>query len=528
MLDYKSEPTSLAEYIQIFKRRKYHLFVPALVVAVLAVMVALSWPATYLSTTTIRVEDRTLHDNQILSAAVSSGAQRIRVIQQQILTTARINDIIKKLNLYPKMSDTSSSKRAAVFRKNVLIEMIDSPAVDPSSGRQSEATIAFILGFRSKNADTAQKVTEELTTLFLEENDRSRNAAVSSVSEFYSDEVADLAKELSQREAELAQFKEANAGALPESYQYNLGALERTEQQLSDVDRRIKDTDQEIIRLTAELAQLDPYSTTTLPSGEVVMTDEERLRALQLEYKRKSDIYSDVHPDLIRLRREIKALEASLGVKDSDPVPDYPEDVSKATNPAYVVVNTRLRSAQTELNSLSSQKKSLQENREKFRELVRRAPEVEREYKAVVRGYESASSAYNDIKKKQSQAELAKSAEEGNQMGQFSIIEPASYPVEPESPNRVAILVLGWLFAGVAGVGVVTLAEIFDLTVRGAKGVASIAGSEPLVAIPYINNSIDLHEIRRQRRLMLAGAIAVAVVLVLFIHFFVKPLGFLA
>ena len=52
-----------------------------------------------------------------------------------------------------------------------------------------------------------------------------------------------------------------------------------------------------------------------MPSGEVVLSDSDRLKALQSEYRRKAAIYKDNHPDVIRLQREITALQTQLGIK---------------------------------------------------------------------------------------------------------------------------------------------------------------------------------------------------------------------
>ena len=53
-----------------------------------------------------------------------------------------------------------------------------------------------------------------------------------------------------------------------------------------------------------------------LPTGEAVLSDIDRLKALQSEYRRKSAVYFDTHPEVVRLKREIGALQAELGVGD--------------------------------------------------------------------------------------------------------------------------------------------------------------------------------------------------------------------
>jgi uncharacterized protein involved in exopolysaccharide biosynthesis len=471
------------------------------------------------------IEDQKLPDEVMLSTAGGFGAQRIAVIEQQLLTTARIESIIDKLDLYPDAEDLSSAALAEDFRSNVLIEMVDSEVIDPRTGRAMEATIAFILGFFDGEPETSRIVTEELTKLFLEENVRSRSATVASISEFLTGEAAELAEELSRREAELAAFKEANAGALPEFYQYNLSALERSEQQLLEIERRIQDAEQRVIQLSAELSQISPYSATTLPSGEVVMSDEERFRALMLEYKRKSDIYSDAHPDLVRLKREIESLRSSLGVTGDGSSDDLLYKDPAANNPAYLLISTQLESARSEAKSLSDQRRALNATREKFDELVRRSPQVEREYQAVVRDYESASEDYRDLRSKQGLAEIAKSAEEGSASGQFTLIEPANFPRYPESPNRVAVLTLGLILAVVAGIAAVMLAEIVDVSLRGPRSIARIVGAPPLVVIPYLDNTIDRVNADKRRKAAIVGTILLISVLALYINFVIKPLG---
>ncbi len=107
--------------------------------------------------------------------------------------------------------------------------------IDPRSGRPTSATIAFTLAFTDTEAATAQQVTNELVTLFLNENLRERTRQVTSTEEFLKTEAEQLNKELLALEQRMADFKTANEGSLPESYQFNLATLERTRGEFSDV-----------------------------------------------------------------------------------------------------------------------------------------------------------------------------------------------------------------------------------------------------------------------------------------------------
>ncbi len=77
----------------------------------------------------------------------------------------------------------------------------------------------------------------------------------------------------------------------------------------------------------------------------------------------------------------------------------------------------------------------------------------------------------------------------------------------PTSPNRFAVLVLALAIAVVLGAAVVATAERSDQAVRNAQDVVAYLEIPPLVAIPYVENRVDLKR-RARRRLLAAGALS--------------------
>src|SRR3989344_5944866 len=60
------------------------------------------------------------------------------------------------------------------MRQDIGLSMINADVVDPRSGQLTKATIAFTLAFEGNDAKVAQKVANELTTLYLNENLKTR------------------------------------------------------------------------------------------------------------------------------------------------------------------------------------------------------------------------------------------------------------------------------------------------------------------------------------------------------------------
>jgi predicted outer membrane lipoprotein len=99
--------------------------------------------------------------------------------------------------------------------------------------------------------------------------------------------------------------------------------------------------------------------------------------------------------------------------------------------------------------------------------------------------------------------------------------------LEPASPNRPAIIFLGFLLAAAVGVGFALIRELMDRTVHGVHQLAAIMGEAPMVVIPYINNDDDILRQQHIRKLSLTIALAAGLLFVLYLHFFYRPLDVL-
>ncbi|MCB1698678.1 MAG: hypothetical protein KDI34_20850 [Halioglobus sp.] len=577
MLDEEENVKTLQDYIGMLRRRKFALLLPAVAIFALAAALALLLPATYQSQATILIEEQEIPQDFVRSTISTFAAQQVQVISQRVLTVENISTIVDKFKLYDQGASKSRLPRtelAGLFRENMLLDLVSADVIDPRSGRPTEATIAFTLSFSDPNPSTAQKVTNELVTLFLNENLRERTDQATSTEDFLNAEAIDLNKELLALEQRLADFKTANEGSLPELYQFNLSTLERTEREISDVKLRIQELDKRKIELAAQLAQLSPSSPVVMPSGEVVLSDVDRLKALQSEYRRKAALYRDNHPDVVRLAREIKALETELGVQaDVDDLREQlqeaqrhlaelqgrykdshhevvatqrlvaqlqesirvagasktkaPNNAPQPDNPAYILLDTQLNATNSEIRSLEGKLVELRDKISHYEGLIQRAPDVEKDYQALLRDYANATAKYQDIKAKQREAAVSKNLEQEQKGERFTLIEPPALPLDPVSPNRPAILFLGFVLAAGAGLGFALVKEAMDGSVHGVRELTAVMGAAPLVAIPYIENAQDIQQHRRAWQISMAAGLTAGALFLFYLHFFYKPLDVL-
>ncbi|MFC1334101.1 MAG: lipopolysaccharide biosynthesis protein [gamma proteobacterium symbiont of Clathrolucina costata] len=516
----EEELLGIGDYIAILKRRKMQLIVPAAIIMLLSIGLALGLPSIYRAEATILTEQQEIPSELVRSTVTSYAGERIQVISQRVMTTENLGKIIDNYGLYKEeRDDTSITLLAEKLHEDIELEMISADVVDPRSGRPTTATIAFTLAFSNKNPRIAQKVTNELVSLFLDENLRQRTQSALETSSFLSAEAGRLNQEISELEASLADFKEKHVNNLPELQQLNIQLMERNERELSEVIQQIRNLEERKIYLQSELAQMSPTSDLYNSSGNRVMGTEDRLKALQTEYVALSTRYTDDHPTLVKLIGEIKALKKEM----SDSISGV-SNIARSDNPAYLQLETQLQAAESELASLRETRIEVKAKIKDFEERLIQSPQVEREYRNLTRDYENALAKYQEVKAKQLEAELAESLERERKGERFSLIEPPQLPEEPDKPNRIAILFLGFVFSFAGGFGNVVVRESMDQSVYGSKGVAAITHAPPLAVIPYIECSEDQRQHTTNGAIAIFGLIAAMAITVVSVHLFYKPL----
>ena len=106
----------------------------------------------------------------------------------------------------------------------------------------------------------------------------------------------------------------------------------------------------------------------------------------------------------------------------------------------------------------------------------------------------------------------------------FTLIDPASYPEKPVSPNRLLIAAAGLLLGLAAGVGTVLMSDQMDHSVKDADDLNWISDLPVLGSISRMQNPEHDLWVRR-RRLLIAGATCFSILLVLvLVHFFYRDL----
>lgn len=539
------DASPVSEYLRTIKRRRLLVAGIAGVVIAGAVAAAVVLPPKYRSSATILIEEPVIADDTPRASSVSFADQRLQLIQQRVMTTAKLIEVIDRVGLYRDARQvTPDSVLADDMRSRIAMQLVGSDA-DTKNTRQAKATIAFTLSFTGSDPFVTQQTTSELVNLYLAENERSQRDRAVGTAGFLTGESNRLSTRIKDLETQLAEFKTTNAGMLPEEMQFNVQILDRTQNQILELMRQAQAARERQAFLQAQLLSLEPQAPVNATTPET-LSPKARLRLLKAQYGTLVSKYGDKHPDVVRLRRQIEAiagssaggqttadlqqLEAQLTAASGKYGDAHPEVVrlkrqieaanavvvgkeaadNAPDNPIYIQTQGQINAVNAELSTVQSQIAVLQEKMNEVEGKIIKTPEIERSYVALKREYDTSVEEFNELKKKGNQAELAKNLETG-QMGQrLSLIEPPPLPTAPFWPNRKAIVLLGIIGGLAGGIGAALLIDSLDGRIYGPRRLATIVGASPLVLVPRIAATYDPKP-RRHRFATLALSLLVAV-----------------
>lgn len=560
------------DYVDILRRRKLHFLIAFLLILSIGIVIAYSLPPVYRSQATIVIERQEIPQNLVATTVTGFVQERIQGIKQRLVTYDNIVAIEKKLNIFPEMRKSGNlSEMVALIRKGISVEMVDIKASDTKRPGQTTATIAFTVAYEANSAKVAQSVAEELSERYLLENKEARSNQAAEVAGFLDEEADKLRSEIVKLEASLAEFKQDKISELPELMQVNMRLYEKTEGQIESTKEKISSLEDNKIAIESELSLTDPRKAVTTDDGKVIQSPTDRLNTLIADFLQSSSRYTPSHPDVVRLRREIRVLggqssqaskvnqlvskitqlrgqllearqnygnehpdvlrlekaissvETGLRNIELDSTADRRQTIV-ADNPRYVTLKSQLDAT---ISNLREQKANLAKYHQKLAEYEKRlfqTPVVERDYKSLSRDYANAQTKYAELREKQLQARLAEQLEAGEKGERFVLAGKAYLPTSPDSPNRLGIVLLAGLLAISGGLGTVVTAEFKDDSVRGRRGVMELFGTMPIVVIPYIENSTDKANKLKRRILFLIIFLIVVAVALFGIHNYLFPL----
>jgi len=427
-------------------------------------------------------------------ATVTSELEiRLHTISQEILSRSRLESLISRMGLY---SDLRGKAEEAVdrMRRDIRLELRGADA------NRGNTTTSFALSYRGRDPQTVATVTNTLASFYIEENLKARERQATGTAEFLKVQLNDAKRRLDEQEARMGELQRRYLGELPQQLQGNLATLESLNTQLrinSDNQTRLAERRDQI---AGQLAQAKLNSGGPEP-------DEVRLARLQQELVTLRIKYTDLWPDIIRIKDEIERLQKDMAAPKPKPKP-----VAGPPTPEVARLQDALGSVETELRLAKQDQTRLKQGISNYQARLDNAPKREQEYLDATRDYQGTKELYQTLSRKYDDALLAESMEQRQKGEQFRILDSALPSGTPAAPRRSRLLIASLALSLVLGAGAMVLAELLDTSFHSSRDLRAYTTVPILVNIPRIVTGADLRRRRWRFRLAAVGVLVALVV----------------
>jgi polysaccharide chain length determinant protein (PEP-CTERM system associated) len=499
------------DVLRILYGRKWLLIVPLAVAATAAALVAKRMPSIYKSETLIQVIPQRIPESYVRSTVTARLGDRLGAIQQTILSRSHLERIIRDFNLYPE-------DRKALVMEDVVTRMRDQDVKV-----RVERGDAFTVSFVSRDPRIAQKVTERLGSLFIDEYLRDRETLAEQTSQFLEGQLEDAKRRLLEHETKLQDYRSRYADELPPQVGSNVQAIQNAQMQLQSLAQGMNNDRERRLMVERQIADLEANEVVSVPvppaGGEASTsaTTADQLEAAQALRRNLRLRFTADHPDVVAINRRIVALEEKLRT-EAPVAAAVPGAKPRPVSAAEVIRQSRLRDLRASLEDIDRDFASKRAGQEQLRTAIAgfqaklaAGPKRESELVELTRDYSTIQSVYSDLLAKREASKLSANVERQQIGEQFKILDPARVPERPFSPNRIRIIGLGSAFGLAFGLALIGLLEYRDTTFKSEDEIRQILQLPVLAQVPIMVSDREL-TVRRRWRLV---AVVAGMVLVL-------------
>jgi len=431
-------------------RNRWWILITACAVSLGTIRFSFLIPDRYRSEATILIAKPTVTSQYVVMNNTSNAMDALDTIKREVLSRGRLQQIIDEYGLYPSKTALGTAAVTEFMRGDIELQAMSK---DPERRPMN----AFLIAFTASDPIVARKVTNRLTLLFIEENKQKQQQMNTGTTNFLHKQVELAKAELDKQEAQIRDYKLKNVGNLPEQAAGNIEILNGLQIQLQGAEANLARARQERTYLQAMLSH---YATgesgqPASQSGSEIELQQD-LTKLQGQRDELLARYSPRYPDVVSLNHQIADDEAMLKrlAAGRKTVPgasgsESSRGASLWTDSASFQLRSQLEANTVEIADAQKQAKSLAAQIAGYQGRLTLAPVHEQQFEDVQRNYDLAKENYSSLLSKETQSELATEMEAQQGTQQYQVIDAASLPLQPISPNRKKIAI-GGLGGGIA------------------------------------------------------------------------------
>lgn len=481
-------PANWSKQWQRLRRRRWWLAMPLF--TVWAVVWSVSWflPAVYRSETLILVEQQKVPEQYVVSNVTADLQERLQSMTQQMMSRTRLLRIMDEFQLYPELrSRRTPDEWVERMRQDIQMELVQAP------NRRGDLA-AFKIAYLCRNARLAQQVASRLSSLFIEENLKSRQQQSQETTNFLQSQLGEARQSLSEQEMRVKEFKSRYLGELPGQVQSNMQILGGLQSQLQQEMEALGHAKQQSVYLESLLGQWRSAQGGAVLAPSAVDQELESQRAQLADL---SAHYTERHPDIRKLQEAIIRTEALK--QRLRPAGELGGGGAVRSSPGTPLaeLESQLKANRVEIANREKSVKGGERQIQGYQSRLNTAPLREQQLADLTRDYDQSRKNYESLLAKLDDSSMATNLEKRQQGEQFRVLDPPNLPQKPYSPQRLRLSLIGLLAGLVLGVGGMAGAEAVDDRIYCRADLKEVSDAPVLSEIPPL---LTVAEVDRKKR----------------------------
>ncbi len=492
-------------YLSIFLKRLPLFFLIAVSILTIGLAAALFTPPLYRASARILVEDPQISADMVRPTVSTNAIAQLQVIEQEITTRENLLALAERMNVYAaRKTKLADADIVDNMRSRISFEQLQL-----NTGEGRGATI-FNVSFEARDPALAARVVNELVTFILNKNMDLRTSRAGDTMQFFDQEVKRLGGILTKLEAQILDFKNANKEALPDSLDF------RRNQQSAQQERLLLLEREEAGLRTRRTNLVQMFETTgKLMNAGPVSPDQQMLQDLNRALSEQLAIFAEGSPNVVTLQTRIAALQKKIQTG---------QDQKQNGKAGPSELDLQLSEIDERLAFISRERSSITAYLSELEKSIAATPHNETLLNSLERQRANTQTQYTSMVARLGEASAGEQIEKRSKGGRFSVVEPATAPTDPVSPNRKSIAGLGIAGGFACGLGLVVLLELLNRSIRRPSELAQVLQAQPLATIPYIWVAGEKQDKYRKMAVGCAIAAITSFIFLAALHFYRTPL----
>lgn len=461
---------SAGEILQMIKRRKWHVLLPTLAVAVAVGWVVWNLPSVYESTTLLTIKPPAIPDKVIQPLSEEDLSQSLQAISQEVMSRSSLEPMIGKYKLF-------EPERAAGMDMALIVEKMRKNIKVVTDKADNEKVVGFRITYSDRTPEGAKSVASELASKYVNAQIAVSTQNVETTREFIDKQLADAKANRDAKEKQRLDIMTQNVETLPESAQGLIAQLDGLHKREESIGKDKESLMNEKGRLNEAIRAYNSQARIYEDYGDKETQDAatqasriedtpayaeliKRRAELTGKLSKMKEVYRDKMPEVVEVKSQIDSINEELeklSKNTQQRVQSATQASSRKTELQKKQIEIDKQKAQDQIAQIDQQLQikdvELQQNAGQIAALeakINAIPNVKVQLESVNNEYEAAKQTYDDLLKQRNGIGMQLERTSNAQGETIRVVDNANLPKTPANASKKALFVVLGLGIGLA------------------------------------------------------------------------------